>query len=161
MYHWNLVLAVRKEAYAVCHSSTFDVGLWNFSMLNINQSIGKPSTRSALRALPGRVLDAGGCALLQQTDELRGEAAEVDQDALLRLEGAEVLLADLQGVQEEQVRLAGQVHAQRLRIERETGDSNSQKPRKGQTLQAVGNITYFHQTLEQDFQNKTIGYHVT
>ena len=63
---------------------------------------------------PGWVLNACGNALLQQADQLGREAAEVHQDALLRLQRAEVLLADLQAVQEGQVRLVQQVHPERL-----------------------------------------------
>lgn len=59
-------------------------------------------------------MDTGRYAFFQQADELRGEAAEVDQDALLRLERAEVLFADFERVQEEQVSLAGEVNTQRL-----------------------------------------------
>ncbi len=53
-------------------------------------------------------------AAFQQADDLGWEAAKVHQDALLRLQRLEVLLADFQGVQQEEVILAGQVDAQDL-----------------------------------------------
>ncbi len=65
---------------------------------------------------PGRlVLRRGGCAAVQQRDQLVGEPAEVDQDALLRLEAREVVLAHVQRVQEAGVAFVGQPNPKCLR----------------------------------------------
>lgn len=64
--------------------------------------------------LPGGLAGVRRHAALQETDDLAREVAEVDKDALLRLERLKVLLADLQGVQQEEVVLTGEVNAQDL-----------------------------------------------
>jgi len=64
---------------------------------------------------PGRVCGQRVDAAVQQGDDLAREAGKVDEDTLLVLEALEVFLADLQGVQEEQVALARDVDAQDLR----------------------------------------------
>lgn len=56
----------------------------------------------------------GRHAALQETDDLVRELAEIDEDALLRLERLEPLLADFQGVQQKQVVFTGQMDAQDL-----------------------------------------------
>lgn len=61
------------------------------------------------------VLCRSSSAAVQQRDQLVRKTAEVDQDALLRLEARKVVLAHVQRVQEAGVALVGQPHPKCLR----------------------------------------------
>lgn len=86
--------------------------------------------------IPGGVLVPRVDAGVQKLDQLAGEGAKVDQDPLLDLEGAKVLLADLERVQKEGILLAGELNPESLRVV--AGMLQEIMQGKGQELVSLG-----------------------